>query len=74
VRKCSIPSTFDEVVAKSLIGTTMPGQIVRISVDPYEYLNQRTGEVMKLQHSFAYQPEGSTELIGHSRIENVVEV
>lgn len=74
VRKCSIPSTFDEVIAKSLVGSTMPGKIVRVAVDPYEYVNQRTGEVMKLQHTYAYQPEGSTELIGHSRIETVVEV
>ena len=68
VRKCSIPCTFDELVAKSLIGSTMPGQIVRVEAEAYEYTNPRTGEVMILQHTYAYQPEGSAQLIGHTFI------
>lgn len=68
VRKCSIPCTFDELVAKSLIGSTMPGQIVRVEAEAYEYTNPRTGEVMILQHTYAYQPEGSAQLIGHTLI------
>ena len=32
-RKTSIPCTFDDVLAKSLIGTTLPGEIERIEVD-----------------------------------------
>jgi len=68
VRKCSIPSTFDATIAKKIIGTEMPGQIVRVPVEPYEYINQRTGEVMQLQHSYAYRPEGSMELIGHTQV------
>lgn len=68
VRKCSIPSTFDASIAKKLIGSEIPGQIVRVQVDPYEYINKRTGEVMQLQHSYAYRPEGSMELIGHTQV------
>ncbi len=68
VRKTSIPSTFDETIAKGLIGSQMPGSIVRVQVDPYQFVNQRTGEVLTLQHSFSYQPEGSTELIGQTQI------
>lgn len=68
VRKCSIPSTFDENVAKGLIGSQIPGDIVRVSVDPYNYVNKRTGQIMQLQHSYAYRPEGSLELIGQTQI------
>ncbi len=71
VRKTSIPCTFNETIAKSLIGSQMPGSIVRVEVDPYEFINQRTGEVLQLQHSFSYQPEDSTELIGSSKIESL---
>ena len=68
VKKTSIPCTFDENLAKTLIGTQMPGNIVRVSVDPYNYLNKKTGEVIQLQHSYSYQPEGSMELIGQTQI------
>jgi len=36
-RKASIPCTFDEVLAKSLIGQSLPGEIERIEVDEYEF-------------------------------------
>ena len=68
VKKTTIPSTFDENIAKTLIGSQIPGNVVRIQVEQYDYLNKRTGEVMKLQHSYSYQPEGSMELIGETRI------
>ena len=68
VRKCTIPSTFDENVAKGLIGSQISGDIVRVNVPAYEYINKRTGEIMSLNHGFSYQPEGSMSLIGQSRV------
>jgi hypothetical protein len=68
VRKCTIPSTFSAEIAKSIIGQQIPGDIVRVSVDPYQYVNKRTGEIMQLQHSYAYRPEGSMELIGQTQV------
>lgn len=68
VRKCTIPSTFDENVAKGLIGSQLPGDIVRVNVPAYEYINKRTGEIMTLQHGYSFQPEGSMSLIGQARI------
>lgn len=67
VRKCSIPATFDEDVATALVGTTMPGDIVRIQSDPYEYTIKATGEVVTLQHTFGYQPP-TGELVGTSKL------
>ena len=71
VRKCRISSTLDAVLAKTMIGQTIEGDVVQVTVDPYEYLNKKTGEVMMLQHSFSYRPKGSLELIGESRIQDV---
>ena len=71
VRKCSIPSTFDESIAKNVIGQQLKGEVVRVESDPYEFLNQRTGELMMLNHTYAYRPEGSVELIGHTRVEEL---
>ena len=68
LRKTSVPSTFDETIAKGLIGTQMKGDVVRVQVEPYEFTDKRTGEVLTLQHSFSYQPEGSVELIGQTQV------
>ena len=64
VRKCSIPSTFGIEVAESLIGSKIAGEIVKVIVEPYEFVNKTTGEVMQLQHSYAYQAEETLETIG----------
>lgn len=56
-RRCNISSTFDEVTAKAIIGTTMPGRIVRQNCDAYEYSVPESGEVIKLAHRWEYQPE-----------------
>ncbi len=70
VRKCNIPSTFSEDVAKTILGSQLKGNIVRVPVEPYEFVNKQTGEVMMLQHSYAYQPEGSMELIGATEVKS----
>ncbi|MEJ7829524.1 MAG: hypothetical protein WKF91_15045 [Segetibacter sp.] len=59
-KKCNISSTFDEEVAKSLIGTSFPGKIVRVEAQPYDFVIPETGEVIKLAHSYEYVPEESS--------------
>ena len=71
VRKTTIPCTFDENIAKGLVGTQMKGDVVRVQVDPYDFVNPKSGEIIKLQHSYAYSPEGSSELIGSSKVESL---
>jgi hypothetical protein len=70
-RRTSIPSTFDKTIAEGLIGTRMSGDVVRVQVDAYDFVDKRTGETIQLQHSYAYSPEGSSELIGSSKIESL---
>jgi hypothetical protein len=36
-RRTSIPSSFTEETCKRLIGRQMPGAIVKVTCDPYEY-------------------------------------
>ena len=65
-RKTSIPCTFDEVLAKSLIGHTLPGEIERIEVDEYEFVVPGTKKKIKLSHSYRYSAEPATisEVVG----------
>jgi len=72
VRKCRIPSTFDANIAQSMLGQRLPGEILRTICDPYDFTNPRTGEVMRLQHSYAYSQDSKQEnLIGHTRVMEV---
>jgi hypothetical protein len=59
-RKSSIPCTFDEVLAKSLIDQSLPGEIERIEVDEFEFVVPGTKKKLKLNHSFRYSAEPAT--------------
>ena len=56
-KRCSIPSTFTEDVAKALAGTRMPGTIERVECEPYEYVVPETAEVITLKHRYEYFSE-----------------
>ncbi|QSB27682.1 hypothetical protein [Flavobacterium sp. CLA17] len=56
-KKAFIPATFDEVTCKALIGTQMPGQIIKEQCDPYEYINKESGEVIMMYHRYVYAQE-----------------
>ena len=60
-RKCSITSTFDEETAKRIVGTQMPGSIVRVQTEAYDFHVPESGEVIKLAHTYQYRPEGYTD-------------
>ena len=65
-RRTSIPCTFDEVMAKTLIGQTLPGEIERMEVDEYEFVVPGTKKKIKLTHSYRYSAEPATikEVVG----------
>ncbi len=69
LRKCTIPFTGTLETAKLMIGQKIEGEIVRVICEPYEFTNPRTGEIVHLQHSWAYQPKESSQApIGHTRL------
>jgi hypothetical protein len=45
--RCSITSTFDEETAKSLIGTKLPRNIVRVQCDNYDYTVPETSNLLR---------------------------
>lgn len=58
-RTAWIASTFDEKTAESLVGSTLPGEIMKIHCEPYDYTIKETGEVVLLTYRFEYFPEGA---------------
>lgn len=62
VRSCKIFSTFDEQTAQRMVGKQIPGEIVRKQCEPYDFTVPETGEVIKLAHSWDYDPEGNSVL------------
>ncbi len=60
VKKCSIPSTFDSTIAKTMIGEKIMGSVQKKSCEPYSFLVKETGEVITLEYRWVYLPEGAT--------------
>lgn len=53
-RKASVPSTFRETVAETLIGSEIDGTIKKVDCEPYEYTIQETNEIIQLSHRYEY--------------------
>lgn len=58
-KKAWVSSTFDELTCQALIGTEMPGKIIKQECDVYEYTIKETGEEILLSHRWVYVPEES---------------
>jgi len=56
-RTAKVSCTFNEMTCKALIGTQMSGSIKKVTVEPYEYVDQQTGETMQLEHRYEYLSE-----------------
>jgi len=59
-KRTSITTTFDEKTCKSLIGRQLPGTIRRVECEPWQSVNESTGEVITHHHRYAYAPQGET--------------
>ena len=57
MKKCMIPSTFNEATCRSLIGKQISGSIGKTKTDPYEYTVPETGETITLDFQYTYCPE-----------------
>jgi len=68
IRKCSIPCTFPEEVAQTMIGTKMSGEIVKQEVEEYEFTLDN-GETLTLNHRWTFEQDASEsaiqELVNH---------
>jgi hypothetical protein len=58
-KKAQISSTFDEQTCMALIGTEMPGSIIKQECEPYDYVVKETGEELTLYHRWVYTSDES---------------
>ena len=65
-RKAFVPSTFDELTCKALIGTQMAGTIIKESCEAYEYIDQATGEMVVLTHRYEYS-QNETPMVNNQK-------
>jgi hypothetical protein len=65
-RKTSIPFTFSEEFAQSLVGTELPGNIDRVECEEYEFQVPGTKKKLKFTHRFQYNatPMVLEEVVG----------
>ena len=66
-RRASVTSTFNEETAKGLVGSKIPGKIVRVESDPYDYTLE-SGETIKLMHRYVYKSEEGGEVTPYSTL------
>lgn len=56
-KKAYVTSTFDEQTCRALIGSEMPGTIIKKEVEPFTYVVKETGEELVLNHRWVFVPE-----------------
>lgn len=59
-KKASIPTTFDEETCKSLIGEELEGSIEKVESEPYQVINEETGEVLEFDYRWVYLKPGDS--------------
>jgi hypothetical protein len=64
-KRCTIPSTFTEDIAKTLVGKQIKGKIDKVQCEAYEYTVKETGEVINLTHTYVYNPEDKPDVQLH---------
>jgi len=72
-KTASVPSTFPEEVCKGLIGQQLPGSVKKVECEPYEVVNQETGETRQLDYRYEYIQEGETvdEVIHEDQVQTL---
>jgi hypothetical protein len=61
LKTASLPTTLSEEECKRLVGQSMAGKVKRVDCDPYEVVNEKTGETITLSHRYLYFPEGDEQ-------------
>ena len=55
--KTNIIASIDETTCKNLVGTELPGTIVKQKCMPYNYTVPLSGKTLTIAHRFVYQGE-----------------
>ena len=59
-------------MCKSLVGTSLPGTISKIEVEPYEFTIQETGEIIQRTHRYEYMSDEDAVLSKNLHREEVL--
>ena len=59
-RIATIPTTLNEKTGKIVIGSSLPGIIEKVGVEPYDF-KLPNGEVIELDYTYQYSPDGLEE-------------
>lgn len=70
-RSARVSCTFNETMCKSLIGTSLPGSITKVEVEPYEFTIESTGEIIERTHRYDYMSDEDAVLIQNVHREEV---
>ena len=60
-KSCYISCTFTRAEAEGFIGSELPGKVIRVNSDAYQYTIKETGEVISLSHRYEFIPETKAE-------------
>lgn len=61
VRRTTVPATFPESVAKSMIGQQLPGSIKKVFCDPYTFTTE-SGEEVEIDFTYEFSQESDNVL------------
>ena len=64
-RTSTVPTTFDEKICKSVLGTHFNGEVRKVECKPYEYTIEATGEMLTLSHRWEYVDDDLQLLTDH---------
>ena len=70
-RSARVSCTFNETMCKSLIGTSLPGSITKVEVEPYEFTIESTGEIIERTHRYDFMSDEDAVLIQNVHREEV---
>jgi len=73
-KRTSIPSTFDELTCRSLVGEKIPGTIMKVPCDSYSFAVKETGEIIEMNHRWVYLPEEASQPVFQGRVVEPLQV
>ncbi|WP_157593061.1 hypothetical protein [Rufibacter tibetensis] len=60
-KACRVPAGSNAESAALLRGATLPGILVKVAVEPYQYRDPSTKRTLTLRHGYAYKPHPRDE-------------
>lgn len=56
-RTVNVPTTFDDNMCRSLLGSDFEGHIIKVACEPYQYTIKETGEIVEMDYKYEFVDE-----------------